>query len=129
MQDLREKIQQKFNSKEYREAAVYLLLKEIFEAIKNHGDKTKLTPALTKRLVTVAFELAKREKTKTPLQQEVLLVTIPFDEYGNVELQNTQRVVLNHKDPMRIIGDTVKNAIEYSRMIYAGRYNTNLHNS
>ena len=77
---------------------------------------------MAKRLTAVAKELQVKEKTPTPRKGEVLLVTIPFDNDGSVGITNTHTVTLYAKDPMRIIGDTVKNVVVWTTMIYADTY-------
>ena len=51
-----------------------------------------------------------------------MLVTVPFTENGGVGITNTHTVALYAEDPMRIIGDTVKNVVMWTTMIYADTY-------
>jgi truncated hemoglobin YjbI len=122
MRDLRKFIKQPFGSPEFRKEALDLLYKEVFETVKKRGKNTRMTEELQKRLTAVARELVIHEKTPMPRKGEVLLVTIPFDGNGQVGITNTHRVTLNAKDPMRIIGDTVKDVVTWTTMIYAETY-------
>jgi len=122
MRDLREHIQHAPGSLEFKESAMRLLYKEIFEDVRKQGRHTKLSDALAKRLTAIARELQIKERTTTPLKGEVLLVTVPFDANGGVGITNTHRVTLNKKDPMRIIGDTVENVVVWTTIIYANTY-------
>jgi len=122
MRDLRKYITLPPNSREFKDAALQLLYKQIFETVSKRERHTKLDEALSKRLTAVARELQLKEKTRSPLKGEVLLVTVPFDEHGAAGIPNTHRVALNKKDPMMIIGDTVRNVVMWTTMIYANAY-------
>jgi len=122
MLKLRKTLQLPSRSKEFRQEVLDLVLKEIFEIVIKRGANTRLSNALRMKLIVVAKEFAKIEKTRMPRKEEVLLVSLPFDEFGHVEIPMTYRVPLNHKDKMRIIGDTVKAVVDWTRMMYAATY-------
>jgi hypothetical protein len=119
MDDLKKKINLPRNSPEFIEEAMDRLLRDIFKSLQIHGDKTRLTEALKKRLIPVALEVRKKEGERNAKMGEVLLVTIAFHENGVVGIKNTPTVTLKPKHPMRIIGDTVKAVVDFTTMVYA----------
>ena len=106
-------------SEDFRQAALKIFSADVFKAVKQHGRHTKRSVAIDKRLVAIAGLLMQAEKTRKPKKGEILLVALPFEADGTMLVPNTSIVNLNPKDPMKIIGDTVKDVVLWTTMIYA----------